>query len=84
MIRTVTMDTTPCTLDDTTSFNYRTDKTIASPTDYIKGIDCQTGVQKTFSKFYIQYKRALKNKSPSQQQYLSSQTVTVWTVYPQR
>ncbi len=78
------MDTTVCTLDDTKTFNYRTDKIIASPTDYIQGIDCKTGIQKLFSKFYIQYKRALKNRSPSQQQYMSASTVTIWTVYPQR
>ena len=85
MIRTVTiLDTTNCNLGDTSNFNYRTDGVIASASAYIDGIDCKTHERKKFNKFYIQYKKTLQNRTPSQSQYMSSEKVTVWTVYPAR
>lgn len=85
MTRAVVMlDSTNCDLGNTGEFNYRTTKTIASASDYIDGIDCQTNQRKKFNKFYIQYKKTLQNRSPSQSEYMGSQKVTVWTVYPAR
>lgn len=85
MIRTVVvLDTTNCDLGNTAEFNYRTTKTIASASEYIDGIDCQSNTRKKFNKFYIQYKKTLQNRSPSQSEYMGSQKVTVWTVYPAR
>ena len=85
MIRTVVvLDSTDCDLGNTAEFNYRTTKTIASASEYIDGIDCQSNTRKKFNKFYIQYKKTLQNRSPSQSEYMGSQKVTVWTVYPAR
>ena len=85
MVRTVSiLDNTNCDLSNANEFNYRTTKTIASASDYIDGIDCQTNTRKKFNKFYIQYKKSLQNRSPSQSEYMNSQKVTVWTVYPAR
>lgn len=85
MVRTVSvLDSTSCDLGNANEFNYRTTKTIASASDYIDGIDCQTNTRKKFNQFYIQYKKSLQNRSPSQSEYMNSQKVTVWTVYPAR
>lgn len=67
MVRTVAvLDNTNCDLSNANEFNYRTTRTLASPTEYIDGIDCQTNTRKKFNKFYIQYKKTLQNRSPSQ------------------
>lgn len=85
MTRTVAiLDSTNCDLGNAGEFNYRTTKTIASASEYIDGIDCQTNTRKKFNKFYIQYKKTLQSRSPSQAEYMGSQKVTVWTVYPAR
>lgn len=85
MTRTVViLDSTNCDLGNTGEFNYRTTKTLASASEYIDGIDCQSNTRKKFNQFYIQYKKTLQNRSPSQGEYMGSQKVTVWTVYPAR
>lgn len=55
---------------------------IASPSNYIRGIDCRTGTQTTFNGYFVEYKRAVQNAHPSQAEYMGSQRATVHTFYP--
>ena len=41
--KALNFDNTNCTLSSTTAFNFNQNRVIASPTDYIRGIDCITG-----------------------------------------
>lgn len=77
-------DTTNCTMTSDKEFNFSQNHVIAAPNDYIKGIDCITGVVHTFSSYFVEYKRAIQNAKPTQAQCMASKYVTVWTFYPKR
>ncbi len=53
-------------MTSTTAFNFNQNHVIASPNDYIKGIDCATGVTQMFSSYFVEYKRAIQNARPTQ------------------
>lgn len=76
-------DDTGCAIEGQ-NFNFFQTKKIASASDYIKGIDCTDGKVQYFSSYFVEYKRAVQNAHPSQDQYFSSQKVTVHTFYPKR
>ena len=73
-----------CDIPNRTTFTYDYDGKIASPTDYIQGIDCKTGVKQTFNGYFVEFKRAIKNAKPTHNDYLNSNYVTFWTLYPKR
>lgn len=73
-----------CDIPNHTTFTYDYDGKIASPTDYIAGIDCRTGAKQTFNAYFVEFKRAIKNAHPTHDEYVNSNYVTVWTFYPKR
>ncbi len=86
MIKAVKLDRTICNLNLQDEFNFRSNVVIPSPSDFIAGIDCRSGKNRRFGKFYIQYKKSMKKTNPNSMQklYDNSQKITIWTVYPQR
>ncbi len=71
-----------CPLDDRTTFSYDFEIKIASPTDYIKGIDCRSGTVRKYTRVLALYRRAINKKNPTANEYLNSNSVTLWTFYP--
>lgn len=55
-----------CPLSDLNTFSYDFEIKIPSPSEYIKGIDCRTGIIKKFSKIFVLYRKATKNPRPYQ------------------
>jgi len=55
---------------------------IASPADYIKGIDCRSGTVRKYSRVFSLYRRSINKRYPSADEYLASNYVTLWTFYP--
>ncbi len=73
-----------CDVSNHTSFTYDYDGSFAAASDFIQGIDCRTGAKAAFNGYFVEFKRAIKNSTPTQAQYLASDYVTIWTFYPKR
>ena len=73
-----------CNVADKTTFTYDYTGAIASPSDYIWGIDCRSNEKKQYPGYFSQFKRTIKNSNPTSEQYLNSNYVTIWTLYPAR
>jgi hypothetical protein len=71
-----------CPLGDKTTFSYDFEVKIASPTNYIKGIDCRSGTVRKYSRVFALYRRAINKRNPTSNEYLDSNHVTLWTFYP--
>ena len=75
-----------CDFSSTTKFTYDAHEALTPASNYIKGLDCSAASAevKYFPKFFIQYKRTVKDSSPSAAEYMASEKTTIWTLYPER
>jgi hypothetical protein len=68
----------------TNQFNFNQYYYIPNRNDYIRGFDCSTGTVNLFDSYFVDYKKTTQKPNPSQQEYMASMKVTIWTFYPKR
>jgi hypothetical protein len=82
--KALSKDTTNCTMTSLTQFNFNQNYNIPNPSDYIRGIDCNTGTAHLYGSYFVEYKRAIQKPKPTQEEYMASMKATIWTFYPKR